>query len=484
VSIRARLTLWYAALLAVLLVAFDVAVYLALSRNLYLSADRTITARAQEVSNAISQVLAARADPASYLLRERVVLPDIDVFASPEMYVQVLTAGGQLVAKSENLGDQFLPLSNATLDQVLEGGESLLETTLARQSPLRQISAPIWFGQQVVGVAQVGRSLQDIEDTLRQLRNLLLAGSLAGLAVATGVGSLLARRALHPIDDITRTANSIIEAQDLGRRLDHRGSPDEVGRLVSTFNRMLARIEGLFRSQQSFIADVSHELRSPLTAVTGHLDLLAREECAGTQRRDILATARGETERMARLVADLLLLAQADAGVRLGAEPVELDTLLLEVYRQSKPLAQGVQLRLGQEDQALVTGDPDRLKQLLLNLVDNALKYTPEGGTVTLDLERVSDAAGEWARVTVTDTGIGIPAEELPRIFERFYRVDKARSRAQGGTGLGLSIAQWIAEAHGGRITVTSEVGQGSAFTLWLPMGGAHHRGTEGAEKR
>lgn len=173
---------------------------------------------------------------------------------------------------------------------------------------------------------------------------------------------------------------------------------------------------------------------------------------------------------MSRLVRDLLLLAQADAGVTLQHTDVELDSLLLEVYRQARIIAQqanpGVTVRLGAEDQATVRGDPDRLRQLLLNLTENAVKYTPSGGTVTLGLERRDG----WVRVDVADTGIGIPAEDVPHVFERFYRVDKARSREKGGTGLGLSIAQWIAQAHGGRLEVRSEAGTGTIFTLWLPV--------------
>ncbi len=172
---------------------------------------------------------------------------------------------------------------------------------------------------------------------------------------------------------------------------------------------------------------------------------------------------------MNRLVADLLLLAQAESGMQLEKQPVELDTLILEVYRQAQlmsatqfPVGEGVTIRLGHEDQATIEGDPDRLKQLLLNLIDNALKYTPPGGTVSLSLYRDQ----EWVRVTIEDTGVGIPPDVLPHIFDRFYR---AQREGRKGVGLGLSIARWIAEAHGGRLSVESEVGQGTTFTLWLP---------------
>jgi signal transduction histidine kinase len=175
---------------------------------------------------------------------------------------------------------------------------------------------------------------------------------------------------------------------------------------------------------------------------------------------------------MSRLVADLLLLARVDAGVRLDRQPVELDTLLLEVYRQATVMSSEVDIRLGHEDQAVVVGDADRLRQLFLNLVDNALKYTLDGGQVTLSLHN----EGDWVRVTVADTGIGIPPEDLqpapnglPSIFERFYRADPGRTRGKGGTGLGLSIAHWIAQAHGGEISVKSTLGEGSSFTVRLP---------------
>jgi signal transduction histidine kinase len=234
---------------------------------------------------------------------------------------------------------------------------------------------------------------------------------------------------------------------------------------------MLARLESLFHTQRRFLADVSHELRTPLTTIQGNVDLLCRGAAEDPQiRRETLAIIEGEVARMSRLVADLLLLARADAGIQLEVEPVELDTLLLEVYRQARLMSDGVDVRLGHEDQAVVMGDADRLRQLFLNLVDNALKYTPAGGQVKLSLYNEQDQV----RVVVSDTGIGIPEEDLqpgpsglPLIFERFHRSDPARS--QGGTGLGLSIAHWITQAHGGQVTVESQLGAGSRFTVLLP---------------
>jgi signal transduction histidine kinase len=320
---------------------------------------------------------------------------------------------------------------------------------------------------QVIGVIQVAQSLQDVNATLRLLVGLMLAGVVGGLVFASGVGAILAYVALAPIDRMTNTARDIARARDLTRRIESKPTRDEVGRLAATFNEMLGRIEELFRAQQRFVADVSHELRSPLTAIRGNLDLLRRGAIENREERDTaLAAIESESARMQRLVQDLLLLAQADAGITIQKNLVELDTLLLEVYRHARMTSTGAKISLGSEDQAQVLGDADRLKQLLINLVDNACKYTPNGGEVKLSLER--DA--HWVRVAIADSGIGIPAQDLPKIFDRFYRVDKSRARDQGGTGLGLAICQWIAEAHGGRIEVQSQVGRGSTFTVWLPV--------------
>jgi signal transduction histidine kinase len=220
------------------------------------------------------------------------------------------------------------------------------------------------------------------------------------------------------------------------------------------------------------VADVSHELRSPLTAIRGNLDLLRRGGVDNNAERDASITAiDSESARMQRMVQDLLLLAHADAGVGIQKETVELDTLLLDIYRQARLTASGVKVSWGSEDQAQVVGDPDRLKQLFVNLVDNAIKYTPNGGEVTLSLEREEP----WVRVAVADTGVGIPPRDLPKIFDRFYRIDRARARADGGAGLGLSIVKWIVDAHDGRIDVKSEVGKGSTFTVWLLLAPNNH---------
>jgi two-component system, OmpR family, sensor kinase len=474
-SIRLRLTLWYTIILAAVLILFGASLYYLLTFTLLNSIDRQLETAAQRLT------ASARVVPSFTLLGTLIDVPDLDILAGPGLYIQVYDSElKQIIRRSGTLGEASLPLEQPVLAAAMRG-ETQIETRPVGGSRLRICTAPIVIDGQVEGVVQVGTSLAQVEQTQRQLLAILAVGGVIAVAVSAGFGALLARVALRPIDVITQTALAISHTEDLSRRLEMVGPHDEVGRLAATFNEMLSRLEALFHTQRRFIADVSHELRTPLTAIQGNVDLLSRGAADDPEaRQETVDTIQSEVARMSRLVSDLLLLAQADAGVKLKVEPVEVDTLLLDVYRQARLMANGVEVRLGHEDQAVVMGDPDRLRQLLLNLVDNAIKYTPAGGRVTLSLDRND----EWVCVSVADTGIGIPAEALepgpeglPQIFQRFYRVDKARSRAQGGTGLGLSIAHWIAKAHGGRIAVESVIGQGSRFTVWLPVHGDRVRG-------
>ncbi|MEM7118134.1 MAG: ATP-binding protein [Chloroflexota bacterium] len=313
------------------------------------------------------------------------------------------------------------------------------------------------------GHLQVARLL----DSLETFNRVLLIALLIGLAAAIAslfVAVLLTPRLLKPLEDMAEVARQITRADDLGRRVPDTGRSDEIGDLARAFNQTLERLERLFTTQHRLLADVSHELRTPLTTVRGNIDLMRR---MGMMDPSSMAAIQDEIERMTRLVGDLLLLARADSGgLPLHWRTVELDNVLFEVYRQVSLLDRGVEVVLTAVDQVKVNGDPDRLKQLILNLVDNAIKYTLAGGRVTLSLSKESG----WASVVIADTGVGIPKDDLPHIFERFYRVDKARSRNQGGSGLGLSIAKWIADAHGAVLQVESEPNVGTTFTIKLPV--------------
>jgi heavy metal sensor kinase len=456
-SIRTRLTLWYTGLLAIFVLVFNVLVYVALQGVMLSDMDARLSAQVEEVSKRIQ----AENNPMAVVLSGRARLPSIDVF-SAQYFIQISHINGDVAQSSENLQGRRLPApEDMPLNEL-----NLYTADVGNDVQLRVASGPIVLADlPPVLTVQVAQSLQAEEEALQAARRILVLGSAVLLLLSALGGAFLARRALDPINAITETARQITQTGDLDQRIPVIVPNDEIGQLTDTFNDMLSRLESLFQAQQRLVADVSHDLRTPLTTIQGNLDLLRRGGIDDPGlRAEALQAIGDESGRMRRLVNDLLLLAQADAGLALYKQPVEMDTLLLEVYRQAQMMSKGVAVRLGAEDQALVMGDPDRLRQLLLNLVDNALKYTPPGGEVTLKLGRDDG----WVQVSVADTGVGIAPEDLPHIFDRFYRADPSRTRP-GGSGLGLSIVQWIAQAHGGHVDVESQPGKGSTFTVWLP---------------
>ncbi len=408
----------------------------------------------------------AENDPLDVVISGRARLPSMDAFSS-QYFIQISQLNGRVVQISENLQGRSLPIPDDLIAILNAGMTDKRTIQVAPGVRMQMVSSPIVFPERPIGVIQVAQSLSGVDDALRNARRVLLFGSLLLLALAALGGAVLARAALSPINAISETAHQITQTGDLDQRIPVIDPNDEIGQLTETFNDMLSRLETLFQTQERLVADVSHELRTPLTTIQGNLDLLKRGGIEDPEMRaEALRAIGDETGRMRRLINDLLLLAQADSGMTLHKQPVEVDTLLLDVYRQAQVMANavGVNVRLGAEDQAMVMGDADRLRQLLLNLVDNAIKYTPAGGDVILTLRR----DGGWVQLGVQDTGIGIAPEDLAHIFDRFYRADPSRTRP-GGSGLGLAIAQWIAQVHGGRIQVESLPGQGSRFTAWLP---------------
>ncbi|QIA26760.1 HAMP domain-containing histidine kinase [Thermaerobacter sp. PB12/4term] len=308
--------------------------------------------------------------------------------------------------------------------------------------------------------------LGGLDASMADFRVLLTGLGALGLVVA-GAGSwAVAGSALRPVARLTETARAIASSRDLSRRVQATGR-DELAMLAATFNQMLDSIETAYRLQQRFVADASHELRAPLTAILGNLDLLRRRpDLPPEEQAQALEEARNEAERLSRLVADLLSLARADAGVPLVIKPVDVDAVVLEAFQEARRLVRGQELVLDPLEPVRVPGDRDRIKQLLLILLDNAIKYTPAGGRITLGLQAAGDGG---AVLTVADTGVGIPPADLPHVFERFYRADPARSRDPGGTGLGLPIARWIVEQHQGQITIDSAPGRGTTVTVRLP---------------
>ncbi len=441
-SIQNRLLIIYTIIFSVAFIVFAVIVYELPRARILAQIDRELAALATEVVR-----------PGS--------LPEVlETFETASTLVIVADENGEIVARSRNL-----TLFNDLLDPNADPFTESFGVVQHGDTQLRVYTVPLPDpeGQGTHFYLQVARLL----DTYEHFNRVSLTALLMGFAAATTslfVAVLLTPGLFKPLEDIATVARQITRADDLSRRVPYANRPDEIGDLARAFNQTLERLERLFRTQQRLLADVSHELRTPLTAIRGNLDLIER---IGEADPESISAIQVEIERMTRLVGDLLLLARADSGgLPLESKPVELDNILFDIYRQVVVVGQPVDVKLVEVDQVTVLGDADRLKQLFINLVENAVKYTPAGGSVQLSL---SKNAG-WARFEVSDTGIGIPPENLPHIFDRFYRVEKARARSHGGSGLGLSIAKWIATAHGGAIRVKSQLGAGTTFIVTLPI--------------
>jgi heavy metal sensor kinase len=287
-----------------------------------------------------------------------------------------------------------------------------------------------------------------------------------GVLLAGAGGWLLARRALRPVDHMSRTAQRI-SGERLSERLQVVGNGDELDRLAQTINDMLGRLDDAFLQMRQFSADASHELQTPLTILKGEMEVALRTPRSPEEYRRVLKSGLEEIDRISHLVDGLLLLSRADAGVlKLDLRPVDLKALLHDVREQMRVVADEHSVSLQTKSPRPVTalGDREHLRRLLLNLVDNAIKYTPAGGSVTLSLQ--SD--NNWASLVISDTGIGLSGDEMKHVFNRFHRVTETRSEDVRGVGLGLSIAQSIAVAHGGRIHIDSAPGKGSTFTILL----------------
>lgn len=459
--LRVRLTLWYGTALALILVVFGGALYAVLAHGLRDQIDRSLEDTAAVAVRALEQHRIGPFLPFEALAAE---FPELAVL---DKSFQIFSPAGKVTIQSPNLGRLDIPLSRTALEAALNGRATYESARFRDGSSFRLLSAPILLDGALVNIVQVGASLRPVEEMLHRLLLVLLVSLPAALAVALGGGWFLAGRALRPVDAITLAA-SRIAAGDLTQRLTVAHSQDEIGRLADAFNDMIARLEASFRQVRQFSADASHELRTPLTVMKGETELALRRVRPAEDYRLVLESSLEEIDRMARIVDELLFLSRADLGeVRIESQPVRLDALVEDVQRQAAVLGQEqqVQVIVGAVEPAVVMGDELRLRELLLNLVDNAVKYSRPGGKVELALAR----DGAMARLSVTDDGIGISAEAQARIFDRFYRADNARAHAREGTGLGLAICKWIAEAHHGRIEVQSTVGQGSKFTVVLP---------------
>jgi heavy metal sensor kinase len=453
-TIRTRLTLWYSSLLATLILVFGISLFSILNWAWRSQVQENMLFVSKQIANSIS--IDQRTGQLTADIPE-----GLEPIAFYSFGIQIRDSAGALVGSSAYLSQVKQPYDA----EMLTSRDSEFREQWIGNKHALVMTAPIVDqrnGNRLIGTIQIASLLTTIDAATDRLFKVMLGVGGVALILSFIVGSVIAGQALQPIDTISHTAKQITDGGDLSKRIEYDGPSDELGQLIATFNATLERLERSFNLQRRFVGDVSHELRTPLTTIQGNLDLMKR---FGPDPTSIDAMD-SEVKRMTRMVGDLLLLAQADSGrLPLADTRVELGTLVLEVFQQAKVLAKDVEIRLATLDPVSVRGDPDRLKQLVLNLTTNAIKYTPAGGHVIL---KVTDEGG-YAFIRVQDTGIGIPREDIEHIFERFYRVDKARSRQLGGAGLGLSIARWIVEAHRGKIWVESEVNQGSTFIVQLP---------------
>ena len=438
-SIGARLTLWYSLVLLAGLVLFGFGILLVVKHSLMATVDEVLAQQARGVATVI-QTEFKPAKP-QHLQEE---LSEYSQATPEGNLIEVRGPGGNLLIGSR-------VVASAAMSQ---WRYRTLKTEATVQGGKYQIT--------------VAAPLDGIVAALRHVRELLLWATPGVLLIASLGGYWISRRALAPVDAITRAAQSI-GIENLSQRLDVPAAGDELQRLSETWNSMLARLEAAVTRLLQFTADASHELRTPITLIRATAELTLRRERPVETYREALRQIIDEADRTARLIEDLLLLARADAGLpALPLDRVELTPLVRDVCEQGQILAQERQLEIsaeGPEQPVYVDANDPALRRLLLLLVDNAVKYTPAGGRITLSV----GLEPSGATVTVRDTGIGIPDTALPHVFERFYRVDESRNREAGGTGLGLAIAQWIAERHHARLEAESVVGQGSAFRVRFP---------------
>jgi heavy metal sensor kinase len=445
--IRWRLTAWITLAFVLTLVAVLVSLRIAMGQILYDGVNDDLTANLEKVNGDL-----VLANEPQALRADRYPFP-----------VVIRNASGTALNVNDSGNDAEMHLSEDQLVQVTVEQRIVDMDGEVRGENFRVRSQRVQVGREPY-IIQVGRSTQSIKDVEAATGTILIGGGAVASLVVLLVAYWIARSALRPVEEITYLASDI-HAGDLTQRIAVEGEPAEIQRLADTFDAMLARLESAFGQQRSFVMDVSHELRTPLTALRGHLDVLLMKKDLNDDTRSQLEGMLSEVGRLIRLTTNLLYMAHAEAGREIARRPVELDALCFEVVHQASAIRPDISIRLGHEAQVIVPGDRDLLKQLVLNLVDNAIKFSPENGDVTVSLYE-KDGSVE---LVVGDRGPGIAPEQLEQIFERFYRVSGAQSRTVGGAGIGLAISRWIAQAHGGDIRVESEVGAGSKFIVTLP---------------
>lgn len=456
-SIRVRLTLWYVAIFSALLIFFSLFAYALIARSLRGQLDNALTITANNAAAAFLSEMSegdhTEAESAAEVLQQ-MALTNFQV---------AFLSGDNLVAAT-----RFAIWSHPSLADARNINQPLLTTVRTPNSEdARMIVLPVTTRGREYLIA-IAAPVQAVEEQLSEIRRIFFIVALLALGVAGVGGYLLARKSLAPVVAMSEQAQRI-GVSNLGERLPVGNKRDELGRLAAIFNELLARMGRAFESLRQFTADAAHEFRSPLAVIFSEADVALSQKRSPDEYQESLGVIKDEARRLSLLVDDMLDLARADAGAQqLQRAEFYLNDLVDECCRSARALAAPRRISLLAEStpDLIYFGDEELLRRMLMNLLNNAVKYTPESGEVKVSLKNDD----RQVTIAITDTGIGIPPEVSERIFDRFFRVDKARSRAESGTGLGLPIARWIAEAHGGSIAVQSEPGRGSVFTASLPM--------------
>ena len=462
-SIRSRLTAWYVTLLAIILILFSVLLNYFLAKRLHESVDNSLTVSATVVATSATMRLGDSPLPGLNQLFEQFMNQ-----GNLNKFYRIYDGSGNVGSRSKNISASQFPLSQPAYADALEGKNSYETFTVGGQQPIRVITMPILFEGKLINLVQVGTSLEAVQETLRNLKIFLFTAVPSVLILAALFARFMARRALKPISRIIDTAREIGQGQELSKRIPVLKIKDELGQLALTFNEMMNRLENSFAQMRQFSSDASHELRTPLTVLKGQNELILSKQRKPEEYQEVISSNLEEINYMSKVLEDLFVLSKSDENqVNLDYKPVDLRALVEEVCKHAEILAEekNIKIIIAFLEPIEIKGDEVRLRQMVWNVLQNGIKYTQQGGELKISLQN----EGDFALLTIQDTGIGIPEEDLLLIFNRFYRVDKARTRDEGGSGLGLSICRQIAEAHKGKIEVESKLGVGTRFKIRLP---------------
>jgi signal transduction histidine kinase len=469
-SIRTKISLWYAGVLTLIITAFSIAVFGVIQVTIINSIDNELTRSSTDIIESIRIIPLGEFGT----LETDVVFRQHDMFYIPGLSVQVWQTHRDtnnitpiLLQSSFDLSETTVPLDPSQLSS----NEPTFTNIMFNGTPERVITRPFTTvnGEQL-GVIQIASSTLILEQVTDGVLTIMISVTILGVLVSIVLGMMVSYRALRPIKEITAAAEQVSTTNDLSTRLPTNVPNDEIGHLTNVFNHMMTRLEYIFGVQQRFVADLSHELRTPLTAIQGNLDMIKR---FGADEESIQAIQE-ETKRMTRMVNEVLMLARADYGdITIDLYPIDLDHVVSDCFKTLPALAQArnrnLKFTIGRHEPVHIKGNYERLVQAVANLAINAIKFTPNSGTITISVYPRDEEHGV---LEIRDTGIGIADKDMAHIFDRFYQVDHSRRHFtdEDGAGLGLSIVKWIVDTHNGTIEVDSEKDKGTTFRVVLPL--------------